>query len=501
MTGTAQPVPLRHGRPLLIAFMALASIPVSQIYTGDSKVMLAYCAASILLVAAAAFGRLSFFCIFLAGFLALGFWAKAGLYWVAGTPLIEPVGSFAGTNKAWDQALLAAASGLAGIAAAMGAVKLLDRRTQVPDLALAAKPFPGYAMIALFAISAATALVLFMANFHFAILKIGTVPRIALHPYLYAIVSFTISWGAALWLATLAFWLVGLGRAPVDFPIYVIAIEGAAAALSMGSRAQMILHVGAGVAAWIACRHRLGWRLTRLRSALAAGFVGVLFMASLAGVSLDRISNFYGPPPPVASKPAERRAGGTVARPGADAERSAVSTASIERMAGEVMQLFVGRWIGLEGVLAVSSEPGLGVEMLRRGIAENPSRGVDAMYQRLAKSIYTYNERFVFMTVPGPIAVLLYGGSLALVAIGMAVVFMIGYALERLCDAWVRNPGASAMVGAAQAYLVVQMMFPRTLMIFAIELFLALALLGGFRLIVRPMRPDARPGDRQDAPP
>ena len=474
-------------RMAVLGAMALASLPMFLAYPGQVIVLFAFCLAAIALFAAASFGRLSYFALFLACFLILGFWAKLDLYWVLGTPLLEPVGSFPDTAEAWDRALLASTAGLAGLAAGIGAAKLLDRRNLVPDFPVLAAPAPGPALGVLFALSAAAAVALFVANFHYAILKIGTVPRIPLHPYLYAIVSFTVGWGAALWLGTLAFWMVGARRAPADFPVYVLAVEGAAAALSMGSRAQMILHMAACLAALATCMRAFGWRVAPLRLLLASGFAALLFAASLVGVSLDRISSFYGPPPPSAAKRAEAPSGGGIGadRPAGLAPSGAVSDAAVRRMAGEVMQLFVGRWIGIEGVLAVSSHPDLGPDTLRAGFSEDPRLGVDTMYQRLARSIYKRSEQFVFLTVPGPIAVLFYGGSMTLVAFGMAVLFLAGYAVERFCDSWVRNPASSAVVGAALAYLVAQTMFPRTLLYFSVELVLALALIGGFRMGVR----------------
>ncbi len=490
-----------------VSAMTAGSLPMLSAYPGDAAVLIGFCLSSIAVVAAASFGRLGYFSGFLAAFLTLGFWAKLNLYWTLGIPLLEPIGSFPDTEAAWDAALSASAAGLAGVAGGMGAAKLLGRRKPAADMSLFSAPAFGSLAAALFALSSIVAVTLFVVNYHFAILKIGTVPRVPLHPYLYAIVSFTVSWGTALWLAALAFWLVGSGRAPVDFPIYASAVEGALAALSMGSRAQMILHMAACLAALATCMRLHGWRARPLRLLSALCFAGVLFAASLAGVSLDRISSFYGPPPTVAAKHPGLRTGGRGSYGDRDvrAEQTAdaISGAAVARMGREVTQLFVGRWIGIEGVLAVSSAPDRGLGLLRRGATEEPALGVDAMYQRLAKSIYQRSERFVFLTVPGPIAVLLYGGNMTLAAIGMAVFFGIGFAIERLCDAWVRNPAASATVGAALAYLLVQMMFPRTLLMFAIELVLALAVIGVFRLACRRWIDSAQAASRrpQDVPP
>src|SRR5262249_48864175 len=123
-------------------------------------------------------------------------------------------------------------------------VKLADRAVRRPDADLAATAAFRRAAWPLFWLSALVAVALFAVNFHFAILRIGINPWIQLPSNLYVVVAFTVSWGAALWLDGLCFWLSLGRRLSAAGVIYVAALEGLLASLSMQSRAQMLLHTG-----------------------------------------------------------------------------------------------------------------------------------------------------------------------------------------------------------------------------------------------------------------
>ena len=165
----------------------------------------------------------------------------------------------------------------------------------------------------------------------------------------------------------------------------------------------------------------------------------------------------------------------------------------LQHTATEISRLFISRWVGLEGVLAVTSADGLGPDLLERGLLETPGAGVDSLYQRMADSPYTKYDDFVFMTIPGPLAVLMYGGSLAILACGMAGFFVLCYAMERLADVLLRNPATSAVVGVSLAYLLVQLNIPYLQFAFVVELTAALALMGMVRYAAKKLPAWPRP--------
>lgn len=438
-----------------IGVMAGLTGAVIPFYPGHYGIFAIYGFTFLALAAVALLGRPSFFTLFLVAFLCLGLWLNVVAHFLFGTALIEPVGDFDQSPAAWDRVLLISAAGMGGVAVAAALCNAIDvQHYQPPSQKVCRSRLFSALGWPVFIVSAAIALALFAFNYYFAILKLGTVPRIYLGAIPTTTIAFTVSWGAMLWLGGLAFWLVvGMGRSP-KLPFYVASVEGAIAAMSMSSRAQMILHVAAAFLMYWICAEKLHWRLS-LRSWIPVIVTAmVLFVISMAFVSVDRAISF----------------------PNSERKVSAILS--------EISHLFTGRWIGLEGVMAVSSAKGLGPELFRDGLFERGDAGINSIYQKIAHANYERYANFIFLTIPGPVAVLFYSGSYFIVAFGMAIIFCTGYALQRFADRSVRNPMVSSVVGVGFAYLLVQLNYPRTFVIFMLELFVALLLIAAFRLLL-----------------
>ncbi|MEO5819178.1 MAG: hypothetical protein ABIT71_01620 [Vicinamibacteraceae bacterium] len=454
---------LDRRRAAIIAAVAIGvlSIPAVAVYPGAAWRGLLFCLVSGGLVPLVVVIGHSPFRILIGVFLALGFWAKFVAHFVVGAQLVEPIGAFPGTPAAWDAALGFATAGLAGVwLALVGTSRLRSGDAAAPPPGAGRRVASGHLGIPLLAVSGVLALAVFVWNHHFSILRIGFVPTLELPPYGYAAVAFTVSWGILLWSLALAWWLVEQGRLPPKALAHIATLEGAAAALSMGSRGQMLLHViAAGLALWHGL-HRRGWRIGR-REWIEIGAVLVpLFAATLVLVSIDRALAYVG------------------ARPLVTAGRTSTRELTAQEVALsvpiELRRLFVLRWVGLDGVLAtVASPEPLGAPLLRRALVESPSTGVDAIFQRMARSSYPRSTRFVFMTIPGPVAFAAFGGNWLACVCLMAALVVAGTLLEHLAGRMTANPAVAAVAGVALAYLLVQLNFPRTLLFFAIELVLA----------------------------
>lgn len=516
---------------LCIGAMAVFTLAVVPFYPGDCGIFGIFSITVLALAAAPLLGRPSFFTLFLVSFLCLGFWLKVVTHFLFGTAFIEPVGGFDQSPAAWDRALLVSAAGIGGVAVAAALCKVIDaRRFAPPSVEVSRSRLFSSLGLPLFIASAVIALALFAINYYFAILKVATVPRIHLGTLPTTMIAFTVSWGAILWLGGLTFWLiVGKGLSPTLL-FYVAGTEGAIAGMSMISRAQMILHVAAAFLMYRVYAGKLRWRLS-LRSWIAVIVaVGMLFAGSMAFVSVERVISFAEGVPPEdltalrAQNPTLDQRAVTPEKPGVPTEQGLVSdqraaplesfsalaaqdhtfdqrTAPLENSAAlaaqsypfikrlgwmwyEFRHLFIGRWIGVEGVMAVSSAKGLGPELFRDGLFERGEAGVNSIYQKIAQADYEQYSNLIFMTIPGPVAFLYYSGSYVIVAIGMAIIFCVGYTIERFADRSVRNPVVSSLVGASLAYLFVQLNYPRTFVIFMLELIVGLLLIAAFRLFV-----------------
>lgn len=489
-----------------------------------------------LLVRSLLSNRTSFFSFFLLAFLILGCWAKLVLHFILGTQFIEPIGAFDNSSKAWDSAMLALNIAFATLLACQAVAS----RLQPPAVIHIERP-RGLLKPSMWLAILLTALLL-AANFKFAILKVGTEPALKLHSYVYVLVSFMIAWGNLILLATLGYWLVQARQMKLETLFYILILEGAVTAVSMGSRAQMILHVAAPFAVYLVHGRDLVTALRFVQWIRILLVTAVLFVASLLLVSADRLQSFAQARPVVASMAIGEQAVSDVklapVRPStslliapADSAQAVAGalapalpqlqlianpvsaapvyakpvpvtvapleeTAEVKRarwkgMLMELSKLVVDRWVGLEGILAVVSHENTGWPLFLRSLAERPEAGTQAIYQRMSNAQYQAFENFTFMTIPGPLAILLYSGNLAVLAAGLTLLFAAGILAERLASQLVGNVFTRATIGVALAYLVVQTNFPRVQMFFLIELLGFIAGLYLARIIVSAPRTGA----------
>jgi hypothetical protein len=149
---------------------------------------------------------------------------------------------------------------------------------------------------------------------------------------------------------------------------------------------------------------------------------------------------------------------------------------------GELTRMVVGRWIGLEGVLAISAAPDLGPGLLRRAVTEDPKVANAAMYQQISRAEYKPLSGFTFLTLPGAVGVMSYSGSSWVVLLGMMLLTTLVLGTEAAFRRVFQNDFLCAVVGVAMANAIVQMNFPYLTAVFFVELW---GTLGGLWLLSR----------------
>ncbi|MGY4523571.1 hypothetical protein [Pseudomonas sp. TE21394] len=525
----AHPLDNRYLQASALLLIAMATLAAAASYPASLTPLLLNGVLAGLLVRSVLTNRTSFFSLFLLTFLILGCWAKLVLHFIFATQFIEPIGAFDNTPQAWDSAMLALNTAFATLLACQAfAARLQPPATISIDRPRALlKPSMWLAVL--------LTVVLLAVNFRFAVLKVGTEPTLKLHSYVYVLVSFMIAWGNLILLATLGYWLVQTRQMKLETLFYILIVEGAVTAVSMGSRAQMILHVAAPLVVYLVHGRDLAAALRLVQWVRILLVTGVLFVASLLLVSADRLHSFAQARPittpvisseepasdisltaarPVSSllitsaESAQAIAGVlvpampllsmianpvTIAPVGAEpdpvkvapvAETTELKRARWKGMLLELSKLVVDRWVGLEGVLAVVSHEQTGWPLFQRSLTERPEAGTQAIYQRMSNAQYQTFENFTFMTIPGPLAILLYSGNLAVLVVGLALLFFAGILVERFASLLVGNIFTRAAIGVALAYLLVQTNFPRVQMFFLIEILGFIAGLYLARIIV-----------------
>lgn len=124
----------------------------------------------------------------------------------------------------------------------------------------------------------------------------------------------------------------------------------------------------------------------------------------------------------------------------------------------KILNLAGDRWLGLEGVMAVSSYDKLNFELLKNSLIEKSQLGKINIYQYISNSHYKDmdNNKFSFGTIPGPIAFLYYSGSLIIVFFGMFLFTILLFFLELLVNYFYKSAILVSYLGIYFANIVAQ---------------------------------------------
>lgn len=428
---------------------------------------------------------------FLAAFLFLGFCAKSIAYLGLGVALIEPTGKFDGSGYAWDSALLPAMAGSAAVITIRLIHLVMFRGAHEARFPFGSPP-PAWYVRMRFPILAASFVgfvVLNGLNFVLTFYQIGLTPKLVLSAHLSVIVEWLFVGGFAMWVATLVGWEAQVR--PGRFgSLLIVAFGEAVASLSTLSRAAYLfralsyLLVAAEFPAFFRAQLTRRWRL------FLAVLVPFGLAFTVASVSLLRFGIYAAyfqpalvtPTPTVAAiatpSPSVATTSSLVLTPSPTAGSVPVRITRSQEATREVGLLVVGRWIGIEGTMAVSSYPGLSVDTFRHALTESPSIGEAAFYQRLAGSTYHTTAQYEFLTTPGTVAILYYSGSLAIVALGMGLLTALLFAFEMITSRLSGNALTVSIVAMTLANAVAQMQFPYLFLVFLVEQAVAVAALG-----------------------
>jgi hypothetical protein len=178
---------------------------------------------------------------------------------------------------------------------------------------------------------------------------------------------------------------------------------------SMLSRG-MVLNLGAlGYGTWRALRVYGARMSPRFIVFSATGFV-FLFVCSVLLVNAWRAA--IAPPVPK--------------------ELQAQAPKGAQRVTADAVPLFLDRWVGIEGVMAVSSYPQKGWSLWREAWNEKPAQQRSLYDRKLITSPYAGIDaaKYNYVSLPGIVAFCFYPGSLTFLFLCMLVVAAVASAIE-----------------------------------------------------------------------
>ncbi|WP_397411276.1 hypothetical protein [Polaromonas sp.] len=422
-------------------------------FAGSRLVYTLFSITSLAMLLSGVYRQVSYGYLFLVIFLWLGFWFKltANFLLFGFFPFGEPVGSFNSSAHAWNQVLWIAIAGNMG--AMLGRFLYgLFRPMPSADTAEAKVPswYPSIRRWLWTAILLTTAVLAFF-NIVYGIHQIGTVPRTILHWPLNALIAWMLNIGSALVIAVLIWW-DSAAKKNVMLPLYAMLGEAFLSTVSVISRSAFPFHAIPPILALIG-RRETSQMYSRKQVLFLLATFAVLFLASIAAVSFLRDYQYAASKAIPTPTPISAVTPTTATSEPIPAEALAPPTKAISSFRLILIhQLLVNRWIGLEGVMAVSSYEEKSSALLWQMLTEIREAGKVTAYQKISNSGYqTADGKYQFASMPGISGFLYYSGSLWLVIGGLAAFTTFTIASERIIFLLTRNPLLCSLYGMTLA--------------------------------------------------
>lgn len=414
--------------------------------------------------------RAIFFDAFIGTFLWLGFWLKLTVRVAFFGGQISDAGQFDGSGAAFDRALIISSCGGFGLLLAswirgrwlfnypaamplgslQGLAELYGRKRRL--------------VLAIFAIAivAVTA-----TNFVFGIYQRGLVSQTHLPFGLSGIFTWLLLFGLASFSAVVLHLELRTART-ISYAAGALAlIEVFLTNASLLSRGMILNGAALGYGTFRSARAFAGALGPRFWFVGSVVFV-ILFACSVVFVNAWRAR--IAPPPP--------------------SELAHQMPKGINRVTADAKPLFLDRWVGIEGVMAVSSYPAIGWDLWRQAWKEKPSRALSFYDSTFIASPYAASDRnqYAYISLPGLIAFFFYPGSVAFLFGCLIFAGLLAAAVEA-CVFWLTAGNLilcallAQVVAArfahfgyapAQTYLLFGALFLNTLLIYVVDKTLAL---------------------------
>jgi len=107
--------------------------------------------------------------------------------------------------------------------------------------------------------------------------------------------------------------------------------------------------------------------------------------------------------------------------------------------ATQISGLAIDRWIGAEGLMAVISYPRKNLDLIYKSLIRVPKAGVRDIFEEMNKSFYPISDKYVFTSLPGPIAFFYYSNSVVIVFFGLFGFVLLLASLQQASFFLIRN--------------------------------------------------------------
>jgi len=426
---------------ILYCALFLYSVPAILKYPGSSILFTLFCFVYITQFLLAYYGYKSYFYIYFSALTLLGFWFKTCSYLIFEGEFIEPVGFFDGSPQLWDSSIIVCLVAVVSILA-FRVIQMILMKGHAGVLtvngSLNNAPFwyKKYRKIIWF-ISIISIILIAYLNIYFGINQAGLIPKIHLPLKINALIIWCLYTGFAFWLCTIIWWDRCLN---LEFNITAITFEGALSSISVLSRSLFLVHCLPYLIAIYFNRKIL--KVPIRRYVIYFFFLIIGFIFTLSAVAELRRNVYFG-----------------------DFSMnilfSFIEKKNQEIASPEIFLLLSKRWVGIEGVLAATSYPDLGMDLFKKAWVAIPSYQEKPIYEHIANSIYISPDypnakNYNFMSIPGLVSMLYFSGNLGIVFIGIFIILWFFSLMENLISLKLNNPFTTSLLGMLLAMMLHQ---------------------------------------------
>ena len=408
------------GAVLVLAVLGLGN------YTGQGYVFALFTVASNMLLYYGFRKNAIFFDTFIGLFTWLGFWLKFTIRInFSGGLFHDPVGAFNGSGAAFDQALLVSSCGLFGfLLASIIREKFFNHHSQQITGISQQGLFTFYkahrnailfGFVALF-------LIVGISNVYLGIYQRGTITRTTLPFGLNGAYTWLLLFGLATISAFILKFELEIHKKIPNIVMFLALLESFVSSVSLLSRG-MILNSSALLYGIYVTLKSYSIK-SKLRFFIITIIVFMtLFVSSIVTVNYFRASLFaYDLPMPESTK----------LQPLRNLTKQNLTKQNLT-IYDLTMPLFIDRWIGIEGVMTVSSYSQLGWNLWRDAWRETYNENKASFYDNnLTGSVYTKEQtaKHHFLSLPGIIAFFFYPGSFLFLFVSMFALGGMGATIE-----------------------------------------------------------------------
>lgn len=434
-------------------------------YQGNGIVYIVFSTTFLLMLVSAFYGRRTYVYTYLVVFFWLGFWLKVTYHLVFPYPYVEPTGRFVSSAASWNKVLLVSTVACVGTLVSRlifqvvpgGQCSTGDNGKNIPHWLQSSANW----QLLLFILAV---LITSVANIYFGIFVIGFDVRTILAWPLNALITLMlVGGGFVVWASSILWWRSNSGRPLFAYLVTLVVLGEIMTSLAL-SRGLIVFFVLPLLYALYENRQKIADY-----SAPKTILIGLFFLFFV-------IVNFF-----VVN---EIRDNVYFSRNDQHIQHQAEPQLPISEKIRSFLNFSVDRWVGIEGVMAVSSYSKTGSELFLRALYEKPGNGRLTIYQTIcpwpsSPEFSSLKKDVRLFSLPGGVAFLYYSNSIVVVFVFTVLIsFFLQYA-ESLIFSFVGNPILCSGVGWLMAITFAQFGgVPRTLVPVIIFLLFSILFVG-----------------------